>query len=371
MTTTYDYEIIINSEPQNSAKYFHYHPLVSRPKQGLKELQKAKYEVEIWLEKDSARILIDKKPSFHPYETILNGSETILSSALRKLKMLHLFYYGQILEFKHLHISCHTSLSKKERYSESILYDANNHEPLYSLIGTQKLQPVFSAEWRSPEFIDNFLNTRLLITERRWAAIAAYACAKSKCFESERLLYNWMAFNALYGYTGKLANEILAEKQPISKLGNHKSKDPNDRESIEFFYWMETKSYCGIDEKTRNQMGDDISKKWIQPDTNVEVFLSELSDSKSPFCTEFKKEYPNIAPFSFMLFQFSYYMRCNLFHANKTIPLLSYENSSYLKCLAISNKLLEDYLEQHLPEIFDDVVFKKHLQGVIIPVSKP
>lgn len=372
LKTTYDYEIIINegiftSEPL----FFSYYPIVSIGKKSSQPPERAKYKIELYLGKETARIVVKHKPTKHQYDKVLNGEETILSSAIRKIKMLHLFYYGQILNFTSIFMSCHTSKGK-EIFSKPFLYsDETYHEPLYSLLGTQKLKRLFSDEWRTPEFIDAFLNTRLLITERRWAAVAAYACAKSKCFEVERLLYNWTSFNALYGYAGTLINKMIVETQSNTRFGR-KKKGPDDSEGVNFYYIWEghkiSQSLELITQDERTKIAEFIGKECISRTTDVNNFIQDISNAQSELWIKIHQKHPEIDPLTFMRVQFPYYMRCDLFHANKTVPILSYENSSYLKGLAIANQLLEEYLEEQLPMYFNDdttkVVLKKATKAV-------
>ena len=61
----------------------------------------------------------------------------------------------------------------------------------------------------------------------------------------------------------------------------------------------------------------------------------------------------DISSYGYLLTQFSYYYRCTFIHANKPIPLFSFNNEIELKSLKIINSLLEEFIENNLNKWFD------------------
>ena len=45
-----------------------------------------------------------------------------------------------------------------------------------------------------------------------------------------------------------------------------------------------------------------------------------------------------------------YQIRCNYFHTNTAVPLLSYADDPLLKALLYTNYFVEHFVEEHLPE---------------------
>lgn len=371
--TTYDYHIVINSYHARTCQHHYmYNPQVKKVeksedgKTNSVHYETAEYQVEIKMVRDAAEIHVTNKPTFHPYGDILNGKETIISSSMRKLKLIHLFLYGRIMSFKSLTLSCCTSATRKERYNQSFSYsDETQHEPIYSMIGDKKLLRPFSEHWKDDAFIQNFLSTVLLTAEPRWAAVSAYACGKSKEFEAERLLYNWMSFNAMYGF-------LCAE---VARISNHRNplkpfKAQADAACLNFLYLRDREydmnRYEGIwNRDTRKKYADEIGAKLITRDTDVEAFVKELRNPSSQLCGTIQAiMHPSkMDAYHFMLLQFPYQLRCGLFHGGKSMPILSYADSSLLKSLSIANRLLEDYIDNHLQAYFD----LEYIEETLIP----
>lgn len=66
----------------------------------------------------------------------------------------------------------------------------------------------------------------------------------------------------------------------------------------------------------------------------------------------------------FVMMELGYQLRCQLFHANKPLPLFSFADERELVFLKIVSDLLEEYLDQELYRLFDP----KYVTERILPV---
>ena len=58
--------------------------------------------------------------------------------------------------------------------------------------------------------------------------------------------------------------------------------------------------------------------------------------------------------YGFLLLKFPYKFRCNSIHSNKPVPLFSFRDEGNLGAFKLINKVLEDFLDNHLAEWFDE-----------------
>ena len=129
-----------------------------------------------------------------------------------------------------------------------------------------------------------------------------------------------------------------------------------------------------IDSKDNNSIGQEVSK--ILRHTDVADFITHPLKNNIP--ADFAENIRNclnksqsigaydISVYGYLLAQFSYYFRCNIIHADKPLNLISYKDDHNLNCLRIINGLLEEFLDEHLTDIFDNAKVQKLIEGVEI-----
>ena len=61
----------------------------------------------------------------------------------------------------------------------------------------------------------------------------------------------------------------------------------------------------------------------------------------------------DITAYGYLLMQFSYYIRCNVIHADKPLALFSYKNDEEMIYLQVVNSLLDEFIGENLHRWFD------------------
>lgn len=286
-----------------------------------------------------------------------NGVNKRLNDAIEKAFLIHLIKYSR-------HISIRTVTAKIGKKRKTI-FDAEKNDseifPIFSLINGSLLKGhEFPERWEiSQELCEAILSRRKSYFNSLDSALFALVYSKSKEYETERLVYLWMAINGMYNHFAKMAEFVL--KHTFNK-NKTISGDKDQMQELLKFYGLgknllsknpRTAAADDVISVLRDYEGN-ITKEMLIPDENnnynnplaVDIY-SKLKDIK----TEDNKQY-EITPYGFLLFELPYYYRCKIFHANKPIYFFSYEDE--VRCLQIINNLMEEFVQTHLIEWFED-----------------
>ena len=100
--------------------------------------------------------------------------------------------------------------------------------------------------------------------------------------------------------------------------------------------------------------GIKVKKLWesvIRKDMNEER-CNSLSDFIREKIIEYGSDNFDVTPYGFMLTDFPYHLRCNLFHAGRPVQLFRFKNDMELKFIRIVNSLFEMFLDQNFHGLF-------------------
>lgn len=287
---------------------------------------------------------------------MLSSDVRLFSDAIQKGLLCHLLLFSESIVISKMYVQIGDNVEPIEIPNAGVT-------PLVYSIVVDKLKPSMSAEWSGEKIINQVLSFTKSSYDSRMASLFSLICAKSKRYHAERFIYLWMAFNGMYNYyvglikntegvksSKKLQQSLtrewkqIVEFQKLYSLGSATLMDPDKtvvaREVISLV-------------RSRNAYTSDISaKEWVK--NLEEEICSQLTSGKNgPY---------NLTAYGYMLTQFSYYFRRNVIHANKPIALFSYAEETDLKCLAIINGLLEEFLDENLYKYFDTEYLETFLQ---------
>ena len=258
----------------------------------------------------------------------------LLKEAIKRIALLHILQYQKPLEIKNLTLT----ITRNRHKSQSC--DLSQSLVFYQMFEGPLLHPV-SDEWKNPEIMQNILKFQKSKDElsKSMSALYAYLFSKTKNKETERFTYLWIAMN---GYFQALSPDPhISEREQMNRFVRQKGLGTN----------ILSKAFR---DKTGLPAALEV-KKLHEPVTREDLD-QERCGSFSDFIREKINEYGSdnfdVTPYGFMLTDFPYYLRCNLFHASRPMQLFSFENDMELKSLRITNSLLEDFLDQNLHELF-------------------
>lgn len=87
--------------------------------------------------------------------------------------------------------------------------------------------------------------------------------------------------------------------------------------------------------------------------TSYEMYKSRIPEYKYPDCQldDVSKLY-NFPSYVFVILQYAYSLRCELFHGNKAAPIFSFYNDRSIGELKVVNYFLDSYLSNEIPLLF-------------------
>ena len=281
-------------------------------------------------------------------EEILSSNTYLFPDAIRKALLLQMVLFSNSMNIRKIKITINGN-------TESFNYTPDYHSPVYQLI-SGPLKTSIPGTWSQGSVIDYILSNPKSNYDMRTAALFSYILSKSKKYESERFVNLWMAFNGMYGYIDSLV--------PLRK---GKRKEYEQIVLLMKVYRLGKETLTSTD---NNSVGQEVCK--ILRHTDAVDFIAHPSKDNIP--NDFADNIRNclnkggqvigaydISAYGYLLTQFSYYFRCNIFHADKPLDLISYKDDHNLNCLRIINGLLEEFLDEHLPDIFDNQIIQKLL----------
>ncbi|MCM1133727.1 MAG: hypothetical protein NC340_09685 [Ruminococcus flavefaciens] len=282
-----------------------------------------------------------------------------LYHAVRSAFLIHMIRYSGHIKIK--------TLTAKIDGEEKELFNRKNGNklfPIFSLINSDISE--FPYQWKDDYRIaDQILKRRISKFNSFDSSLYALLYAKSKDFETERLMYLWMSMNGLYNHFATMYNTLF--KDDISAKRQKSISKRSDKEQMKFFSQFNKWGDDTVIREDSNKVAKEIIpilknyngnilKENLLPDENGQ-YHSQLANDIYNALKNFgedkqKGKYKNITPYGYLLLGLPYYYRCDFFHANKPIAMFSYANE--VKCLNLINDLLEDFIEKELFKWFHD-----------------
>ena len=355
MSNKKTYQIILN--PENTSEKFH--QFTYSYSQTNITLQLCENYIDISMEMKTKDV-VDFDHIFQPKS---NGFHARLNDAVKRAFLIHFIKYSK-------HIDIRTVTAKIDE-DEKVIFDFKENSsinfPIFSLINGSLLKGhEFPESWGNSKKIDDvILSRRLSYFNSLDSALFALIYAKSKEYETERLVYLWMAMNGMYNHFAKMIDKFRFQKY-LTKKG--KSTLSGDKSQIEVFlqFYNLGKNIPSQQQRAfvaweviailRHYRGN-ITKKMLLPDIKSNKYNNRLAiaiHSRLKNLTDKENNPIDITPYGFLLFVLPYYYRCNVFHANKPVYFFAYEDETNIHCLHIINNLMEEFLNEHLIEWFED-----------------
>lgn len=359
------YKVFINSVKERNEFSFDY--------------QYRKKPVHIEISPNSALISLERTTDYKP-EEIAMGTNIVFSDAIKKAILIHILIYSKSLNVRAMEIY---------KNSDVYCYSLNekNMVQVFSLVDGD-LNTSFSDEWKNQEFIETILNLKKDEYDSRMSALFAVICAKNKIYEIERFVNFWISFNGMYGFFSSLRvprtnQEAEQLKRFIIYLREGRYKLSRDLSN-------------GIANKVTNLLEnypiDEIDYNWLNDDLNQQFSIDLLTIVQEEITNKIGKlenerasltapqkigdinnkigklneflNYDNTA-YAYLLVEYAYYFRCKYIHANEVLPLLYYGNEHEIKCIALVNRLLEDYISNNLCRWFSN----DYVENVLKPLA--
>ena len=300
--------------------------------------------------------------SLYENAAIVVSTNNIFSDAIKKAFLLHLIVYSKNICIKKM------SVSIDGEKSDIPIPQGGTAPPLYSLV-VDKLVNKTPKNWNNSDFLYTITSRTRSNQDTRWAALFAALYAKSKTFEIERFIYLWMSFNGIYNYF----SDHIKPLRPLNSKGNlpktyesdelrwllqlfelgqeHISKDDSKHVANEAIAILRNTDITGI--QSKDDLSDELKAQ-------IEGVLVKKDGTKY-----------DLSAFGYLLVSFAYYFRCNVFHADKPLPLFCYADEVELKCLHLINVLLENFIDNHLHRIFDDTYVEATFGGKFNLLANP
>ena len=313
----YTYRLTINKSLAKGVFTFNYGPTKN---------------IAINISKHAASIEKDLKKD---YRDDLMGSYIIslLKEGMKRSALFHLLMYQEPIKVKKVVLDVLVS-GKVES-----TFDLTEEMVLYSLIN-KKLERPISKEWNDKKVLQNILQFMKSTDDmaRQISAIYAYLYSKTKRYETERFSYLWMSMNGLY-----------ASLYPLNR--------PNDTEEMKAllkrFHLGEEMFFTA--ERAEKGLKAMLKLKDVEEPVTRGSLMNgkhqELADNIKSLLTREGKAL-NLTPYGYLLTDFSYYLRCKFFHANRPMELFSFQSDMELKAIRIANGLLEEFLDENLVMLF-------------------
>ncbi len=276
----------------------------------------------------------------------LSAWSTALARGIKAAMLLHILQYGRELRVRKLFW----------RLGEGPLTEFIPEKSgpfVYSLLrspGPYRL----SDDWKREEIVRTVLALSQKETDRRIAALYSYLMSKTERNQTERFRSLWTAMNGLYGF---LTYELL-----------HKEKKTCETEQIRLLHSLYSNASYFVTEKERNL----VAKKLDILVFRYPGIARELQDPASAAASEASaiilegcadaRSKGAADPFWHFLLHQSYYDRCQLFHAERPVKLLSFAEESEIILLRTLGNLMEDYLDRNLHRWFDEAYIEKTIR---------
>lgn len=330
--------------------------------------------------------------SLYDKDYMLASDSYLFPDAIRKALLLYLLKFSKSLQINSI-------TTKIDDIEETTLFPDPANPPIYSMINGDLLRTIPTA-FSDDTVFNHLLNTPKSKYDKRIASLFAFLYSKSKEYATERFIYLWTAFNGMYCQLSEfvttkgkkkpaeykqitaflkyynLGNETIGNNEKWEKIYASITPLLTDMNKNEKKNYMNTEVKPHFDADNSRIAGTvmsilkdfDISlanrEEIEKSDINTRIkntLKTKLNDEYKEFNTEY-----NITTYGYLLTQLSYYFRCKIVHGNKPLLLFSYSDDRELHSLQIINALLEEFIDNNMPLLFDD----KYINEVIIPKAQ-
>ncbi len=303
--------------------------------------------VELKISKNGFQITAELTKIYDKDE-MLSGNTYLFPDAIRKVLLIYLLTYSKGLIIKS--ITC-----KIDNEEDTTVFDNEPEPPVYSMINGELVREL-PEEFTNKDVINYLLNTPKSKYDKQIAALFAFLTSKSKKFETERFIYLWTSFNAIYSwlsrYIAKANGTDRYRKENKQILGIQKYLSIGCETIVEDDKTRIANSVISI---LKNHSVSTASRRFfVQEDIakSIENKLQKEGGGKY-----------NLSAYGYLLTQLSYYFRCKIVHGSKPMLLFAYADDSELHCLQILNELLEEFVDEFLPKCFNN----EYIQNTLIP----
>lgn len=332
----YKYSVVINSIPETEPYFFNYGNTKNI------ELRISENKVSV-----TAEMTVKKE-----FDEVMCSENKLFSDAVKKALLIHIIKYSSGICIENITVYIN---DEKKVYDEM-----NDNNYIYSLVNGKLLRKI-PKEWNNPVFIQAMLNQVKSRYDSMTASVFAYIYSQTKEYEIERFIYLWMSLNGMYNFFSNFVKQNTSDSNKINKIGEECNQ-------IRAISYMTTDSKGRIFKKDSKFIAFDVIsvlKKWDGKSVTYESMTNgihkDLADEISEKITYRNKNVKetfgkriDITSYAYVMFFLAYYYRCNVFHANKPVPLFSYIDEPDLRCLSVINGMLEKYISENLYKWFDE-----------------
>lgn len=278
--------------------------------------------IELHCKNNKGMILFNLSKSYaRTSEQYING---LINEGIKRFFLLHILLYNKPLKLNTILLI--TSDGKEIDFTDnvetnSLLLKSNFISIPESLKSKELLQRVVSI-CKSKQ-------------DSKIACLNAFIISRTVPQDSVLcFFYSWMSFNGFY-------NSLFPnDKTDTKKLGSFINQ---------FFHGSR---FLTADERKR--VGKRIKVVLGQERFNI----NDLDDNNSNICISIRTDLSKITSSNsinikgFIMVDFAYYLRCDLFHANHPAPILILNNDYEIRAMMVSQKLLDQFLAENIYALF-------------------
>ncbi len=256
----------------------------------------------------------------------------LMRDAISRINIIHTLKYGKSISINSLIL--YEYLDDEEICKKELTAVINCFFSYGTLIG--KIPETLNNEGNLKKVVSNYKTKQA----GREAAINAYLFSKTKLYPPEKFIYLWMTLSGMYNCMFKKDKE--SERATINKL-------------LQYYNLGNEISTS----KVRGKIAVKI-RRLLDQSGNADSILAQLKNPndnilKNKMVTIFEENKLNdIQPYGYIITDYAYYYRCNIYHANKPLPLSLCRDDADYKSITVINKLLEEFLDDKLVNILKE-----------------
>ena len=299
----------------------------------------------------------------HIREQILTSEDELFSDAVRKALLLYILKYSKGFKIKTITININN-----QKYVENVVNRDN--PPIYSMINNELVRNI-PSNFLNDALIKHVLSTPKSKYDRRTVALFDFVMSKSKEYETEKFIYLWSTFNAMYGWLSRFMymvnkkNEIMKD----TKTGDFKRPN-NDARQIKGLQQFYDLGQDEISKDVKSKIANNVISclKDFKPQVlNRNTIENDIISKRiQGAIAKYDANTGELTGYAYLLTVLSYYLRCEIFHGDKPVILFTYSNDRLLHALRIINALLEEFINDNLPLWFE----QEYIDNVIIPKAE-
>lgn len=344
----YEYEVIINQEPKGG-------PVATLSYGPTKDIR-------LRIGKNKAAIYVTMSVA-KTAQQLLSPQERLFAHVLKKVMALHLIRYSRNLTFSRVTIRINGEVTD---------FSYRGKPPLIFSLTSGTFHRKFPPSWHQPAVVRGMLAQTRTQQGPVMSSLYALATAKSKHYQAERFFHLWLAINGCYGFLSEKADQLGVS----TRSGK---RDEPDREQIKRLLRVYGLGNENCSKAQRDLLAPQILsvlRHYDQPITPATFSEPATPDNLVGKIEALlvNPEQPNqrldISVKGFLMMELGYYFRCQLFHANKPLPLFSYAQEKELTFLQLISDLLEDFLERELFLLFDDLQVEERINPAILKAAE-